>query len=108
MTLVKIYQHQDFINQVTISGHALSGKYGSDVVCAGISTVITGLCNALVELSDYDENKIIFKEGYVNIPDLNPNEFVQLIINVLIVQLKTIEKTYSNYIEISYIGGVNL
>ena len=103
MTTVKINKDKNTISQVTISGHALSGEYGSDLVCAGISTVITGLCNALDQLSEYDGDKITIKEGYVNIPDVNSNDAVQLIMEVLIVQLKTIEENYSNYIEISYI-----
>jgi uncharacterized protein len=103
MTKVKIYQKQDHVDKIIIKGHALSGEYGHDVVCAGISTVVTGICNALEELSDYATEMITFNEGYVEIPNLNDDAKIQLIIDVLIVQLKTIEHIYSDYIEISYL-----
>jgi uncharacterized protein len=103
MTGVQVYQKQDYVDKIIIKGHALSGEYGHDVVCAGISTVVTGICNALEELSDYAEKMITYKEGYVEIPNLIDDAKVQLIIDVLIVQLKTIENVYSDYIEISYL-----
>lgn len=103
MTKVEIIKQNDYITEIIISGHALGGKYGHDVVCAGISTVVTGICNALTELVSFNEANITFEEGYVKIAHLTNAENVQLIINVLIVQLQTIENVYPKYIEVSYL-----
>ena len=102
MTNVKIIKKDDTISYIEIKGHALSAQYGHDVVCAGISTVVFGICNALEELTDYDESQIIFEDGLIAIPNILDNETVQLICKVLIVELKTIHQSYPKYIEISY------
>lgn len=103
MTKVKIKKQAESIVNIVISGHAMSAEYGQDLVCAGISSVVTGICNALDTLSNYDTSKIIMKAGYVEIPDVSRDEREQLILQVLIVQLKTIEEVYPDYIEISYL-----
>ena len=102
MTKVEIFKEGDAYRRIVISGHALYAEYGQDVVCAGISTVVTGICNALEELTSYDTSRIIFKEGYVEIPHLTDDEKVQWTIDVLVIELQTIEKSYPDYIEIAY------
>lgn len=101
MTKVTILKCGNFISNIEIKGHALSSEYGKDVVCAGISTVITGICNSLEELTDYNVNQITIKSGHVIIPNINKDEKIQLICEVMIVQLKMIEQSYPKYIEIS-------
>ncbi len=101
MTHVKIIKKQNMTTHIEVKGHALSAQYGKDIVCAGISTVITGICNALDAISIYDGNQITIKEGLVIIPNLIDNEKVQIICEVLIVQLQMIERSYPKYIEIS-------
>jgi uncharacterized protein len=102
MTEIKIFKEENHIGKIVLSGHALYARHGKDLVCAGISSVITGICNALDELTDYDSEQITIDDGYVEIPNLTNNGQVQLICEVLIVQLKTIETVYPKYIEISY------
>ena len=102
MTNVLIKKQNNFISYIEIKGHAFSAKYGRDLVCAGISTVTTGICNALAELSIYDENQITIEEGLIIIPNLISDEKIQLICEVLIVQLEMIKQSYPNYIEISF------
>ncbi|MDF2700294.1 MAG: hypothetical protein K0Q49_1852 [Haloplasmataceae bacterium] len=102
MTNVIIFKQNNFITHIEVKGHALSEESGRDVVCAGISTVITGICNALAELTDYDEKQITIKKGLVVIPNISEDEKIQFICEVLIVQLKMIEVSYPKYIEISY------
>lgn len=101
MTKVKVVKRGKIISYIEVEGHALSAKYGKDLVCAGISAVIFGICNSLEDLTDYDESQIIFKEGLIALPNLLDDEKVQLICETLITQLRTIEKSYPKYIEIS-------
>lgn len=102
MTSVIIIRNNNFISNIEIKGHALSAQYGSDTVCAGISTVVFGFCNALAELTSYNEDQINFKEELIVIPNISNYKEIQLICEVLIVQLKTIEQSYPKYIEISF------
>ncbi|NLC95173.1 MAG: ribosomal-processing cysteine protease Prp [Bacilli bacterium] len=103
MTKVVIRKKNDLIKDIEIKGHAFSGPYNQDIVCAGISSIVFGTCNALAELSNYDEEQIIFKDALIKIPNISEDKETQLICQVMIVQLKTIEQSYPQYIEIAYI-----
>lgn len=102
MTHVTITKENNLITEIEIKGHALSGKYNEDIVCAGISSVVFGICNALTSLTDYNEDLIIFADGYIKIPHLTNDNNIQLICEVLIVQLKTIKQSYPKYIDIAF------
>jgi hypothetical protein len=102
MTNVKVTRNDHLISDIEIKGHALSGRYNKDIVCAGISSVVFGICNALNELSSYNEELIIFKDEMIKISDISNDKNVQLICEVLIVQLETIKRSYPKYIEISF------
>ena len=47
--MVKVTAHQvhDVIKSITVNGHALFADHGSDIVCAGISSVVIGGGNAI-------------------------------------------------------------
>ena len=45
MIRVLIKEKQQQIIQITIKGHALSDEFGKDLICASVSTVITGIIN---------------------------------------------------------------
>jgi uncharacterized protein YsxB (DUF464 family) len=100
MTNVIIRKKEDLIFEIEVNGHAMSAQYGNDVVCAGISSVVFGACNSLDELSNYNTEQILVEDGKVLIPNLAKEKNVQLICQVLIVQLKTIERSYPKYISI--------
>lgn len=102
MTKVTIKKNASFISDIEIKGHALSGKYNEDIVCAGISSIVFGIINALEELTNYDTNYIIFEEDMIKVPYLSEDKEVQLICEVMIVQLQTIAESYPKYIEISF------
>ncbi|QVK16948.1 ribosomal-processing cysteine protease Prp [Mycoplasmatota bacterium] len=102
MTYVKIIKKDSIISEIEIKGHALSGQYNQDIVCAGISSIVFGICNALEELSIYDENQIVFKEDMIKIPNILKQKDVQLICKTMIVQLQTIKRSYPKYIEILF------
>lgn len=37
-------EQNDFLS-IEITGHAMSGKYGSDIVCAGVSAIVISMIN---------------------------------------------------------------
>lgn len=96
-------------NQITafeISGHADSGPYGYDLVCAGVSAVSFGLVNAITELCDVELDIQQGSEGgylYVEIPltlsDEKSKE-VQLLLQSMLISLKTIAREYGEFIHI--------
>ena len=103
MIKVTIKQEGNEIKSLSVTGHALYAKYNEDIVCAGVSAIVFGGINAM---EDYkDDIDIIQKENELGFIVNKSNPNLQLIINTIIVQLKTIEESYSKNIKIIY-GGV--
>jgi len=100
MIKIKINKTNNKYVSLEVSGHSNYDEHGKDIVCAGVSAVVVGGLNALT-----NENKkqvsCKVRDGYVNVDvlDLN-NDRLQLIMNVIIVQLKSIEESYKKYIKI--------
>ena len=86
------------IKSLTVSGHANFDKYGKDIVCAGVSAVVTGGINALE--TEIKNIEIINKENELGVKVINSNEKIQIILNTILIQLETIESSYKKYIKI--------
>lgn len=95
------------ITRFTMKGHANSGPHGFDLVCAGVSAVAFGALNAIEVLADVSLD-IHQKEdgGFLNClcPDDLPEsrqDKVQLLLEAMLVSLRTIEMSYGQYIKIN-------
>ncbi len=106
MIQVQVKRCEGNIVSFEISGHANSGPYGFDLVCAAVSAVSFGSVNAALKLST-TELTIDQREdgGYlkVDIPDSlreEQRDKVQLIFEAMIVSLQTIEREYKQFIRI--------
>lgn len=107
MIQVKVSRDQKGrIDAFTIKGHAESGPAGYDLVCAGVSSVSFGAVNAVEALCGF---QLIVNQaengGYLHcqfpdgIEDKN-REKAELLLEGMIIALKTIETSYSKYIKI--------
>ena len=85
--------------KLTVSGHANYDKYGKDIVCAGVSAVVTGGINALE--SQVSNIEIISKENELGVKVINSNEYIQIVLKTILIQLETIESSYKKYIKIT-------
>jgi len=104
MITVELYEIKKKICAFTISGHANSGPYGYDLVCAGVSAVVFGAVNALLEIGQI-EPEIEQQEdgGYlsITIPKRDQtNQQIQTILQVMVISLQTIENDYHQFIPI--------
>lgn len=95
--LISSRNHQ--IEQVIIKGHALSNEHGKDLVCAGVSSISVGALNAIEELAN-QSCELKMEHGFVSIKVIQNSETLQIILQTLLIQLKTIEFNYSKYIKI--------
>ncbi|MCQ6266426.1 ribosomal-processing cysteine protease Prp [Fictibacillus sp. WQ 8-8] len=107
MIKVTIYRdEQHHIRSFSMSGHADSGPYGQDLVCAGASAVSFGAINAMEVLcsitpdveTQQDGGYLIFRA-----PDHledHIHEKVQLLLEGMVVSLKTIENDYGRFISL--------
>lgn len=92
-----VYSDKKFVS-LLIKGHANTGDYGKDLVCAGVSAVSIGALNALEES---DKFEIEVESGKVSlIAKDNIDEHDLTVIEVMILQLKTIAMAYPNAINI--------
>ena len=96
MIKVNIYGKND---KIELIGHALFDDYGKDIVCAGVSSVVTTTVNAILTFNkDYiyysNENDLF------TIEVKNHNEIVDNLINNMIDMLHDIEEDYPNNIKI--------
>ena len=87
------------VKSLTVSGHANYDEYGKDIVCAGVSAVVTGGINALE--NQVENIEIINEENKLGVKVINSNEYIQIILKTIIIQLETIENSYKKYIKIT-------
>lgn len=82
-----------------ITGHSHSDVHGKDLVCAGVSSIVVGMLNAIDELAP---NCCVMEmdEGFTKIVVNNYNDKLHLLLESLRIQLNTIEFKYKKYIKI--------
>jgi uncharacterized protein len=98
MIKVTIKIQNSLIRMIKVTGHALSAPYGEDLVCAGVSAIMTGGANALISPTVRIKNTDGLSE--IQIDDLLDKD-VQIKCRLIETQLETIEKSYSKYIKIT-------
>ena len=99
---------QGRIRTVTVKGHAGAGPYGFDLVCAGVSAVSVGTVNAIEALCGFDPLIDIAADGgYLRcgltdqVSDPGAREKAELLLEGMLVALKTIENTYGEHIKVT-------
>ncbi|MEY8741205.1 ribosomal-processing cysteine protease Prp [Bacillales bacterium AN1005] len=85
-------------------GHADYDGHGKDIVCAGVSTVTFGTVNSIEVLLEIVPAHTIH-EGFlkIDIPEqIEPKKFeqVQLLLESMVVMLKSIQESYDEYLTI--------
>lgn len=106
MIIIKVFRENNQMTAFELSGHAESGPYGYDLVCAGVSAVSFGTVNAIHTLCEIELNIKQADEGgylHISIPDSIPSELrenVELLLEGMLVSLRTIEREYSRFIKI--------
>lgn len=107
MTSVYITKNnQGDIVELTCEGHAGSGAYGEDVVCAGLSSIVQTAVLGLFSVAEVNlEFKRDEKRGYLfcrlpkNITE-KQNEKAQVILKTLLLGINDLYEGYSDFIEL--------
>lgn len=100
MVSVEFKKVNDQLKSLTMSGHAESNEHGSDLVCAGISSIVFGALNGFDQLA---ENKfdIQVEPNYVSVSATDDACIVNKLLNFVLIQLQTVENQYSQNIKIN-------
>ena len=100
MIKINIEKNYTKIISLEVSGHSNYDEKGKDIVCAGVSAIVVGGLNALLNENkkaiDYE-----YKDGYayVFVKDID-NDNINKILDVITTQLYTIEESYPKFIKI--------
>lgn len=96
MIKVSIISSGEIVNGLEVKGHANFAEHGKDLVCAGVSCIITGGFNAL---NKEDVEEFVLEEGYAKVI-VKPGTKSIDVINVILIQLQTIQESYPKFIKI--------
>ncbi len=100
MINILVKQH-NFINLIEVSGHADYAQYGSDIVCASVSTAVILSINLIDSFKKIDKIAYEYNEdGYVKIVVKSFDETIEVILNNLLDALKDLELQYPENIKI--------
>lgn len=99
MVLATINLYNNEVQLFEISGHASSNSKGNDLVCAGITAIVSGALNALTQLfANATEIKVF--QNQIIIKVIKNTKNLQMVLNFMIIQLKTISIQYPNNFKI--------
>ena len=99
------YRDKDQISGFKITGHADSGEYGRDIVCAAVSVLSINTVNSIEQITkimplvDSDDENGVFLS--VNVPensDVESNRMAQVLLEALEIGLRDISKSYKEYL----------
>lgn len=98
MIRVKVSNKNNNINSISILGHAGYDVYGKDIVCSGVSSIVTTTVNGILM---FDKSYISYsqKKDKFEIIINEHNEIVDNLVNNMLNMLKEIENDYPNNIK---------
>ena len=86
------------IINLTVKGHANSAPKGEDLVCAAVSSVLVGGCNALNQPNCF---AIKLNEGDASISELSiANKHDYEVLETMMIQFKTIEESSKKFLQV--------
>ncbi|QHX36038.1 ribosomal-processing cysteine protease Prp [Spiroplasma sp. TIUS-1] len=98
-TLIKKCNN-NVIESITVTGHANAGKFGNDLICAGVTAIMIGALNALELLADKSVNlKVLDNEMIIKVLKKEDLELQRMLLFIKI-QLQTIEVQYPKNLKI--------
>jgi len=108
MIAIQFRREGSNLMSVEMSGHAEAGPYGHDIVCAAVSALSIGTVNSLSEIAEIPVKVVSAEDsgGYLKftIPsDLSQKQMEtgQVLLQSLLLSLKSIEDEYSEYVKIN-------
>ena len=86
------------IINLTVKGHATSAPKGEDLVCAAVSSVLVGGCNALTQHNCF---AIKLNEGDASIVEKSiANKHDYEVLETMMIQFKTIEESSKKFLQV--------
>jgi uncharacterized protein YsxB (DUF464 family) len=92
------------VTSFKMEGHAQFDEHGKDIVCAGASAVVFGSVNAILNMTEVNPSINMEEEtGYFVFKLEEPDDAkLQLLLESMIISLKTIEEEYGEHIRLLF------
>ncbi|WP_167629708.1 ribosomal-processing cysteine protease Prp [Listeria valentina] len=103
MIYVNVDKKNGLITSFTMDGHADFAERGSDLVCAGASSIAYGMVNAISEAEGF-EPVVEEDEGYLHysVPaEFIKKETVQILLTGMVNQFRSLAYSYPDHIKIN-------
>ncbi len=98
MIKINCIRKDNRIIELSVKGHANSNEYGKDLVCAAVTGICVGGCNALKE----GNFEIIIEEGNLLIrATKDVEERDEIVLETILTQLKAVKEGQQKYMSIS-------
>jgi uncharacterized protein YsxB (DUF464 family) len=88
------YNNKDQVQTLQVTGHANNNKYGLDIVCSSVSSIIISHLNLIERLNLKQDLEIKLGEGLL---DLKVNKSSQLLNTILINIIESLEDLTKQY-----------
>ncbi len=99
MIKVRMKYKSNMIEEISISGHAGYADKGKDLICAAVSSISIGLCNAIDNLKVKADIEI--GDNIIKISNIGNDVLSQTVLKTGIIQLQTVEEQANKYLEIN-------
>lgn len=98
MIKITIKEENNVVNKIVFHGHAMYDDYGKDIVCAGVSSILTTTVNAILA---FDEEAISFddKQDFI-LTILKDDKITNTLIQNMISLLEELTESYPKNIQI--------
>ncbi len=103
ITITITRRSEDEIESIEIKGHANSGTYGNDLVCAAVSAIVTGGANALYGDKEDSNFEVKLQEGHALIKHKLTCSYLdedKVKMNMIVTMLKTVEESNPKFVKI--------
>lgn len=99
MIKISIQKQNDLIEKITIKGHSGYSEFGSDIVCASVSSIAITSINSILKI---DEEALKYKkdDGFLEVDILKHTDVINLLLDNMIELLDELSKQYKEYIKI--------
>ena len=97
MIEIKVRKKGEAISFLEVKGHAGYDDSGKDLVCAGVSCIMYGVCNALDGMPDVE----IDLEEVITIYNHSQRQDVRNYLELALIQLETVAYSYPDHVKIT-------
>ena len=99
MIHVLVKTKDNFVQEINLKGHACFDDYGKDIVCAGVSSILTTTVNGILCIK---EDAILYhqKKDEFQINVNSKDEITKKLLNNMISLLKELEQDYPKNIQV--------